>query len=275
MLHCLMNTLGIVDANVRAMGARLTGIHEHSRNVPSRQFCHQARIGLGGHDGDSVYFAFHHAPYTSRHALRVVICVSNDDFLAAPQRRVLKALYQFREKGVCNIRNDQAHHAAPARYQGASMGIGIKIELLDGLLHSGGCPWIHLFRIVNSTGDGRRGNFRSLGYFSNVHASPRKESPEGYSSKRLLTRETMQRNVHAYTSALRCLIALGKLRKGLRSARTSEKAFQIRNGQPIRLAGTGDIRGGRGGQIISPSIPLPRRSRCLPGWSVSGWLSLA
>src|ERR1700722_2242733 len=42
-----------------------------------------------------------------------------------------------------------------------------------------------------------------------------------YSSKRLLTRENMKCNVHAYISAIRCPIALRKLTNG--SARTGER----------------------------------------------------
>src|SRR5580658_11053035 len=50
MLHRLVNTLRIVDADVRGVRAGFASIHKYSRNVSSREFRDQPRVGFRGHD---------------------------------------------------------------------------------------------------------------------------------------------------------------------------------------------------------------------------------
>src|ERR1700730_9697254 len=121
MLQSLMNALAVVDTNICAVGAGFAGIHEYRGNVSTCQLCDQRRVRFRSHNCYAVYLAFNHAPYASRHPLRIVIRVSDDDLLAPLNRLVFKAFDQFGEKRVGYVRDDQSQHATSSRYQGASV----------------------------------------------------------------------------------------------------------------------------------------------------------
>ena len=95
-----------------------------------------AGIGFRGHDGDAVDFAFDHAANASRHALGIVIRVSDDDFLAALYRLIFETFHQFGEKRIGDIGDDEPQHAASSRNQRAGVGVGIEVQLFDGLAHT-------------------------------------------------------------------------------------------------------------------------------------------
>ena len=136
MLHGFVNALGVIDANVGAVQAGFAGVHEHGGDVAAGQFGHQRRVGFRSHDGHAIDFAFHHAPDASRHPLGIVIRVPDDDFLAALHRLIFKTLHQFRKKRVGDVGDDQSQHPASSRNQGASVGVGIEVQLFDGLAHA-------------------------------------------------------------------------------------------------------------------------------------------
>src|ERR1700730_3317582 len=93
MLQSLMNALGVIDTNICTVGASFAGIHEYRGDVSTCQLRYQRRVGFRSHNGHAVYLAFNHAPYASRHPLRIVIGVTNDDLLAALNRLVFKAFH--------------------------------------------------------------------------------------------------------------------------------------------------------------------------------------
>ena len=108
MLQCLVNTLGVVDTNVGRVGAGLAGIHKYCGDVPASQFGNQTWVGLRRHDCYAVHLALHHPPYATRHALGVVVRVSDDYFLAALHRLVLEALHQLRKERIGDVGDDQS-----------------------------------------------------------------------------------------------------------------------------------------------------------------------
>ena len=115
--------------------------------------------------------------------LGIVICVSNDDFLAALRSAsILKALHQFREKRGCTSGNRiKPQHAASDPIPGCERGYWDK-NLLSWMAFcalerlSPDPPFSELLMVCETVAVE---TFALLATFSNVHASPRKESPKG------------------------------------------------------------------------------------------------
>jgi hypothetical protein len=169
MLKRFLNALSVIDVDVCAMRGVFAGVHENGGNVSAGEFGKHSGIGLRGHNGGTVDFAFEHAANALGHAFRFVVGVGDDDFEALLHGLVFEMFYEFGKERISDIGNDEAEHTTAAGDQGASVGVGIEIEFFDGLLHACRGAGADLVRTVDGAGDSGGGDFRELGDLFDVH----------------------------------------------------------------------------------------------------------
>ena len=132
-LDCLANSFAVVhfeNADVWQVGA---GIDKDERELAFDEFLDQFFFDAEGHDGDAVDAALEHAADERLGAHRIVVRGADEDFVALRDGEILKLLDQLREKWICDLRNDEAEHAAAAGDECASLCVGNVADFLDGV----------------------------------------------------------------------------------------------------------------------------------------------
>ena len=86
-----------------------------------------------GHHGDSVDLALQHAARACGQHRGIAVGGAHQNFVAARHRDLFEALDQLGEEGIGDVFDDDAEQAAAAGDQGARVGVGQVVELLDGL----------------------------------------------------------------------------------------------------------------------------------------------
>ena len=160
MVHRRMNTRGVVEENGGGLVSIEMKFSQNHGNVVVHQLVQDRLLLAEGEYGYPLHFALQHAADTVGQNDGVAIRGADQNLVPVGDRDLLKALDQLWEKGVGNVFNNDPEKTAAARDQGARVGVGKVIQLLDRLPDPLGQPVADHRRAVNGSGDGGDGNLR-------------------------------------------------------------------------------------------------------------------
>ena len=113
--------------------------------------------------GHALDLALQHAADAGGEHGGIAVGGTDQDLVAVGDGDLFKALDQLREEGVGDVFNDDAEEAAAAGDQGARVGVGEVVELLDGLPNALGEPFADQRGAVDGSGDGGDGDLGQSG----------------------------------------------------------------------------------------------------------------
>jgi hypothetical protein len=150
----------VVDGEVADPRAGAAGVEEHDRDVPPRQLVDQLGVHLRRHERHATDAPLDEPADIARHAVGVVVGVGEDHLVAVLVGGGLDPLHQLREERVRDVGHDQADQVAPARRQGACVGVGVVLAAADDAEDLVADLAGDAAGFVQDAGDGRRGDPR-------------------------------------------------------------------------------------------------------------------
>ena len=108
--------------------------------------------------GDALDLALEHAADAGGEDGGIAVGGADEDLVAVGDGDLFKALDELGEEGVGDVFNDDAEEAAAAGDEGARVGVGEVIELLDGLPDALGEAFADQRRAVDGAGDSGDGD---------------------------------------------------------------------------------------------------------------------
>ena len=125
---------------VLALGSSRLELGQHDGHVAVHQLVQDRLFLAEGHHRHAFHLALQHAADAGGQNRGVAVRGTDQNLVSVGHRDLFKALDQLREEGVGDVFNNDAENAAAARDQGARMGVGKVIQLLDGLPDALGQP---------------------------------------------------------------------------------------------------------------------------------------
>jgi len=149
-----MNAAGVVKQDGAGLGVVELELGEHDGHVAIDELIEDRLFLAEGHHGHAVHFALEHAADAGGKHGGVAVGGTDEDFVSVGDGYLFKAADQFREEGIGDVFNDDAEQAAFAGDEGACVGVGKVVELLDSLPDAFGKTLADQRRTVDGSRDG-------------------------------------------------------------------------------------------------------------------------
>src|SRR5208337_1612206 len=115
---------------------------------------------------------FNHPAYGKFHALGIMNCGSQKNFVLLLDSKSFKSLHNLGEKRVGDFGNDQSKNMASSGDQGTRLAVGVIPEFGNGLPNAFCQLCIDGRHLVDRARNGGGRYFGPSGYVTNVHGSP-------------------------------------------------------------------------------------------------------
>ena len=169
-----MNAGGVVEQDGAGLGIVQFELGQHDGDAAVHELVEHGFLFAEGHHGDAVDLALQHAADASGQHRRVAVGGADQNLVAVSDGDLFKALDQLGEKRIGDVLDDDPEQAAAAGDQGARVGVGKVIELLDGLPDALGETFADQRRTIDGSGDCGDGNLCQGGNGANVGQSCRR-----------------------------------------------------------------------------------------------------
>ena len=165
----LVDAAPVVHADVGDVLARRANVVEDHWDVAVGEFLNQRRLHLGDHRGQAGDAPPDHQTDAGDQLFAAIVGVGDYDFEAGGMRVALHRLVDIEEKGILHIGDDHPDRPALSARQVAGVEIGMILQFLDCLDHSGTGGSLDHACIVQYPRDRGGGDLGAAGHLFEVH----------------------------------------------------------------------------------------------------------
>ncbi len=163
-----VNAGGVVEKNGAGLGIVELELGKNDGNAAVHELIEHGFFFAEGHHGHAVDLALQHAARAGGQDGGIAVGGADQNLVAARDGDLFEALDQLGEEGIGDVFDDDAEQAAAAGDQGARVGVGQVVELLDGLPDAFAEAVADQRRAVHGSGDRGDGDFGHGGNGANV-----------------------------------------------------------------------------------------------------------
>ena len=153
-----VNAGGVIEQDGAGLGIVELELCEDDGHVAVDELIEDRLFFAEGHDGDALDLALQHSADAGGEDDGIAVGRADQNLVAVGDGDLFKALNEFGKEGVGDVFNDDAEEAAAAGDEGAGVGVGEVIQLLDGLPDALGEALADQRRAVDGSGDGGDGD---------------------------------------------------------------------------------------------------------------------
>ena len=153
---------------VLALGSSSLNSARTIGHVVERELIEHGLFFAEGEHRDAFHFALEHAAHAGGEHGGIAVGRADQNLVAVGDGDLFEALDQFREERIGDVFNDDAEKAAAAGDQGARVGVGKVVQLLDRLPNALGELFADDGRAVDGARNRGDGNLGQCGHGPNV-----------------------------------------------------------------------------------------------------------